>query len=143
MALEPTTTRKTPMTSHTRQAIHVPDGPPAAGPYSHAVKVGHLVYTAGQIGVDPATGELAEGGIEAQTRQVLRNLASVLAAAGSSLDQVIKTSVFMQDLGDFARMNATYAEFFPSEPPARTTVEVAALPRGAQVEIECVAIVPE
>ena len=131
------------MDSHTRQVIHASDAPAAGGPYSHAIKVGHLVYTAGQVGIDPATGNLVEGGIEAQTRQVLNNLAAVLAAAGSSLSAVVKTSVFMQDLSEFGAMNATYAEFFPSHPPARTTVQVAALPRGAKLEIECVAVVSD
>jgi 2-iminobutanoate/2-iminopropanoate deaminase len=99
-----------------------------------------LIFTAGQIGLDPATMELVEGGIEAQTRQVLTNLRHVLEIADSGLNFVVKTTVFLQDLGDFAKMNAVYAEFFPVHPPARSTVQVAALPKGALVEIECVAL---
>jgi 2-iminobutanoate/2-iminopropanoate deaminase len=98
-----------------------------------------MVYTAGQVGLDPQTGELVPGGIEGQTRQALSNLAAVLEAAGTSLARVVKTTVFLQDMGEFAAMNAVYAEFFPANPPARSTVQVAALPRGARVEIECVA----
>jgi 2-iminobutanoate/2-iminopropanoate deaminase len=130
------------MTSHAPQAIHTDNAPRALGPYSQAIVTGRFVYTAGQVGLDPATGELAEGGIEAQTRQVLTNMAAVLAAAGSSLESVVKTTVFMQDLSEFGRMNETYATFFPDKPPARSTVQVAGLPRGARVEIECVAVLP-
>jgi len=114
--------------------------PKAIGPYSQAIRAGNLIYTAGQIALNPQTGELVAGGIEEQTRQAIQNLSYVLEAAGASLSQVVKTTVFMQDLGEFTRMNAVYAEFFPQNPPARSTVQVAALPRGAKVEIECVAI---
>ncbi len=120
--------------------IHTPSAPQAIGPYSQAVRAGNFVYTAGQVGLDPATGELVRGGIEAQTRRVLENLKAVLEAAGSSLGKVIKTTVFMTNLGDFAKMNTVYGEFFPHDPPARSTVQVAALPRGAEVEVECIAI---
>ncbi|MEK7328913.1 MAG: RidA family protein [Chloroflexota bacterium] len=124
-----------------RNVIHTDDAPKAIGPYSQAIRVGDLVYTAGQVSIVPATGDLIAGDIEAQTRQALNNLKAVLEAAGSGLDKVVKTTVFMTDLGDFARMNAVYAEFFPAQPPARSTVQVAALPKGAMVEIECVAVV--
>ncbi|HLE29298.1 MAG TPA: RidA family protein [Anaerolineales bacterium] len=117
--------------------------PKAIGPYSQAIRAGNLIYTAGQIALNPQTGELVAGGIEEQTRQAIQNLSYVLEAAGASLSQVVKTTVFMQDLGEFTRMNAVYAEFFPQNPPARSTVQVAALPRGAKVEIECVAILGE
>ena len=123
-----------------RTIIHTDHAPKAIGPYSQAIRVGDFVYTAGQVSIVPATGDLIAGEIEAQTRQALTNLKAVLEAAGSGLDKVVKTTVFMTDLGDFTRMNGVYAEFFPSQPPARSTVQVAALPKGAMVEIECVAI---
>lgn len=124
-----------------RNVIHTDHAPKAIGPYSQAIRVGDFVYTAGQVPIVPATGDLIPGDIEAQTRQALNNVKAVLEAAGSGLDKVVKTTVFMTNLGDFARMNAVYAEFFPSNPPARSTVQVAALPKGAMVEIECVAVV--
>jgi 2-iminobutanoate/2-iminopropanoate deaminase len=120
--------------------IHTDNAPKAIGPYSQAIRAGDVIYTAGQIPLNPETGALVEGGIEVQTRQVLNNLARVLEAAGSSLSRVVKTTVFMQDLIEFAAMNAVYGEFFTTNPPARSTVQVAALPRGAKVEIECIAI---
>jgi 2-iminobutanoate/2-iminopropanoate deaminase len=113
--------------------------PAAVGPYSQAVRIGNLVYTAGQIALDPATGKLVEGGIEAETRRALQNLQAVLEAAGTSLVNVIKTTVFLQDMGDFGAMNGVYAQFFSASPPARSAVQVGALPLGAQVEIEAVA----
>lgn len=128
-----------PARKSTRRVIFTDHAPKAIGPYSQAIRAGAFVYTAGQVGFDPATGQLVEGGIEAQTRQVLTNIKAILEAAGSSLDRVLKTTVFMADLGQFAAMNAIYAEFFPTHPPARSTVQVAALPRGALVEIETVA----
>jgi 2-iminobutanoate/2-iminopropanoate deaminase len=121
------------------QIITSDKAPKALGPYSHAVRAGHFIYTSGQIGLDPKTNELVEG-IEAQTRQALQNQASVLAAAGTGLGNVVKTTVFLQDMGEFAKMNAVYAEFFAQNPPARSTVQAAALPKGAKVEIECVAV---
>ncbi len=114
--------------------------PKAIGPYSVAIKAGQFVYTAGQIGIEPQTGDIVAGGIEAETRQVLTNLQNVLTAAGSSMSQVIKTTVFLRDMKDFAAMNTAYGTFFTEKPPARSTVQVAALPRGAAVEIEVVAL---
>ena len=116
-------------------------GPKAIGPYSQSISIGNMVYTAGQVGLDPATMELVPGGIEEQTRQVLANLKNVLDASGTNFGNVIKTTVFLQDMGDFAKMNAIYAEEFNENPPARSTVAVAGLPKGALVEIECIAIV--
>ena len=115
--------------------------PKAIGPYSVANRYGELVFTAGQLGLDPVTMELVPGGIEAETRQALLNVQHVLEAAGSSLDDVLKTTVFLRDMGDFTRMNAVYAEFFPQNYPARSTVQVAALPKNGAVEIETVAVV--
>ena len=126
-----------------KQIIATDKAPKAIGPYSAAVRVGNFVYTAGQIGIDPATGELVSGGIEAEIRQVLTNLKHILEAAGSSLDNVVKTTVFLRDINDFARMNAVYAEFFPENPPARSAVQAAALPKGVAVEIEAVAFVED
>ncbi|MBI5292354.1 MAG: RidA family protein [Chloroflexi bacterium] len=123
-----------------RTVIHSDSAPKAIGPYSQAIRVGDLVFAAGQTPIDPATGNLVEGDIETQTRRVLLNIKVVLEAAGSGLDKVVKTTVFMTNLGDFARMNAVYGEYFPANPPARSTVQVAALPQAAQVEIECVAV---
>lgn len=120
--------------------VHTEAAPKAIGPYSQAIRLGQFVFTAGQIPLNPETGALVEGGIETQTRQVLNNLAHVLAAAGSSLSRVVKTTVFMQDLSEFTAMNTVYGEFFTANPPARSTVQVAALPRGAKVEIECIAV---
>jgi 2-iminobutanoate/2-iminopropanoate deaminase len=114
--------------------------PKAIGPYSVAVRIDSLVYTSGQVGLIPASGELVPGGIEAETRQVLTNLKHVLEASGSDLEHVVKTIVFLKDMGDFAKMNAIYAEFFTQDPPARSTVAVAGLPKGASVEIEAVAL---
>ncbi|HUF39769.1 MAG TPA: Rid family detoxifying hydrolase [Anaerolineales bacterium] len=129
-----------------KQIILAESAPAALGPYSHAVRFGDLVFTAGQIGVDPAERKLAEGGIQAETRQALTNLQNVLAAAGSSLDNVLKTTVFLRDIADFADFNAAYAEFFSADRPgagfpARTTVQAGALPGGAAVEIEAVACI--
>jgi 2-iminobutanoate/2-iminopropanoate deaminase len=122
-----------------KETITTNDAPKALGPYSAGIRAGNMVFTAGQVGIDPAIGKLVEGGIEAQTRQVLRNVQAVLKAAGSDLDRVVKTTVFIQDMNDFSKMNAVYAEFFTEKPPARSTVQVAALPVGALVEIEAIA----
>lgn len=118
--------------------------PAAIGPYSQAVRVGEFVYTSGQIALDPDTGQIVPGGIEEQTTRVLENLKAVLGAAGSGLEQVVKTVVFLKDMNDFTRMNAIYGKFFSFEdmaPPARSTVEVARLPKDALVEIEAIALV--
>lgn len=113
--------------------------PAAIGPYSIAVCLSELIFTSGQLGIDPANGEIVPGGVEAETRQVLKNIQHVLEAAGSSLECVVKTTVFLRDMGDFSKMNAIYGEFFSKEFPARSTVQVAALPKGGAVEIETVA----
>lgn len=121
------------------EIVSTEKAPPAVGPYSQAVIAGDLIFTAGQLGIDPKSGELAEG-IEAQTRQALTNLSALLEAASSSLDRVVKATVFLAHMEDFATMNAIYAEFFSLQPPARSTVGVAQLPRGALVEIEAIAL---
>ncbi|MEJ2549580.1 MAG: Rid family detoxifying hydrolase [Anaerolineales bacterium] len=124
-----------------RDVLIADDVPAAIGPYSLGIKSGDLVFVSGTLGIDPQRGALVAGGIEAETRQALTNLSGILKSGGTSLENVVKTTVFMQDMGEFAKMNAVYAEFFPNEPPARSTVEVAALPKGAAVEIEAVAVV--
>lgn len=123
-----------------KRVVFTEKAPKAIGPYSQAIHIGNLVYTAGQVGLDPATMELIPGGIEEQTRQTLKNLTNVLETAGVSTSNVVKTTVFLKDMNDFAKMNAIYAEVFGENPPARTTVAVAGLPKGALVEIECVAL---
>ncbi len=126
-------------------AVWTEGAPAAIGPYTQAVRVGGMVYTSGQVGLDPRTTELVEGGIEAQTVQVLENLRAVLAAAGAELRDVVKTTVFLKSMGEFAAMNAVYARYLAGEgvvAPARSTVEVAGLPKGALVEIEVVALLP-
>ena len=127
-------------TTEGKKIVSTDKAPKAIGPYSQAVRIEHLIFTAGQIGLDPASMELVEGGIEAQTRQVLTNLRNVLQSADSGLNFVVKTTVFLADMSDFAAMNAVYAEFFPENAPARSTVGVAGLPKGALVEIECTAL---
>ena len=122
-----------------KQIVVSEKAPKALGPYSVANRFGDFVFTAGQLGLDPATNELAPGGIEAETRQALTNVKHVLEAAGSSLACVLKTTVFLRDMADFARMNAVYAEFFTENFPARSTVQVAALPKNGAVEIETIA----
>ena len=122
----------------TRQAIASTNAPGALGPYSQAIATDGLVFCSGQIGIDPATGELLDG-IEAQTDRALRNLAAVLDAAGASLADVVKTTIFLADIGDFAAVNAVYASHLPDPPPARSTFAVAALPKAALVEIEMIA----
>ncbi len=124
----------------TREIVQTDHAPKAIGPYAQAIKVNGVVYTAGQIPIDPKTGDFVEGGINEQTRQVLENLKAVLAAAGSSLDQVVKATVFLKNIGDFAAMNEVYGEYLGTAKPARSTVAVAELPRGALVEIDLVAL---
>jgi len=128
-------------TSPAMQIVQTDKAPRAIGPYSQAVRTETMVFTAGQIGLQPATGELVSGGIEAETRQSLTNLTHVLHACGSEFGLVVKTTVFLADMKEFGKMNAVYAEFFSANPPARSTVAAAALPRDARVEIEAVALV--
>ena len=124
-----------------KNAIHTDKAPAAIGPYSQGVKAGDLIFVSGQLPVDPATGAFAGEDIESQTRQSLENLKAILEAAGSGLDKVVKTNVYLADMGDFAAMNGIYAQYFSEPFPARAAVEVARLPKDARVEIECVALV--
>jgi 2-iminobutanoate/2-iminopropanoate deaminase len=123
-----------------REIVATEAAPQAIGPYSQAVSLGDFVFTSGQIPIDPETGVFVEGGIEEQTEQVLRNLAEVLRAAGTSLEEVVKTTVFLADMNDFAAMNEVYGRYFSNEPPARSTVQAARLPRDARVEIDVIAV---
>ena len=123
-----------------KRIIKTEEAPKAIGPYSQAVVAGGFVFASGQIPTDPATGQFVEGGITEQTEQVLRNLSKVLEAAGTGLERVVKTTVFLADMNDFAAMNEVYARFFGENPPARSTVEAARLPRDARVEIDLVAL---
>jgi 2-iminobutanoate/2-iminopropanoate deaminase len=123
----------------TRRAVSTSAAPGAVGPYSQAITTDDLVFCSGQVGLDPATGELVAGGVEAEAERVIRNLEAVLDAAGCTLADVVKTTCFLADINDFAKFNAVYARFWPDAPPARSTFGVAALPRGAQVEIEAIA----
>lgn len=119
--------------------ISTNNAPAAIGPYSQAIRMGNMVFLSGQIPLHPVTGEMVKGDIKAQTRQVLENVKCILEAAGSSLDQVAKTTIFMKDLNDYAAVNAVYQEFFPNKPPARAAIQAARLPRDAVVEIETIA----
>jgi 2-iminobutanoate/2-iminopropanoate deaminase len=123
-----------------REIIATEAAPQAIGPYAQAVSLGDLVFTSGQIPIDPKTGAFVEGGIAEQTEQVLRNLAEVLRAAGTNLEGVLKTTVFLVDMNDFAAMNEVYGRYFSNEPPARSTVQAARLPRDARVEIDAIAV---
>ena len=125
-----------------KKRIQTENAPAAVGPYSQAIRAGNLIFTAGQVALDPASGELVGRDVAAQTEQVVKNLKAVLAAAGSGFDQVLKTTVFLQNMADFAAMNAVYGRHFPEPYPARSTVEVGALPKGALVEIEVIAFAP-
>ncbi|MBA3335135.1 MAG: RidA family protein [Acidobacteria bacterium] len=124
-----------------KETISTKNAPDAIGPYSQAVKVGNLVFCSGQIPIDPTTGEFVSENIAEQTRQVLKNLSAVLEAAGSSLDSVVKTTVFLIDMNEFTQMNEVYAEFFSENKPARATVQAARLPRDTRVEIDCIAVI--
>lgn len=124
-----------------KEIIHTEDAPAAVGPYSQAVKAGNLLFTAGQVPLDPATGKLVEGDVVAQTEQVMKNLEAVLTAAGTNFDNVIKSTVFLADINDFAAMNGVYGRYAGENPPARSAFQVAALPLGARVEIEMVVLV--
>jgi 2-iminobutanoate/2-iminopropanoate deaminase len=123
-----------------KKVIVSEQAPKALGPYSVAIRAGMFVFASGQLGLDPHTGNLVPGGIEAETRQSLTNLRHVLADSGSGLDAVVKTIVFLKDMADFPKMNSVYAEFFPENPPARSTIQVAALPKDGSIEIEVVAL---
>jgi 2-iminobutanoate/2-iminopropanoate deaminase len=123
-----------------RERVSTNGAPAAIGPYSQAIASGQLVFASGQVAMEPASGQLVEGDVQVQTKRALENLSAVLLAAGSSLGQVVKTTVFLTTMDDFAPMNEVYAGFFPSDPPARSTIAVAALPKGALVEIEAIAI---
>ena len=124
-----------------KEIITTDNAPGAIGPYSQAIRTGGFVFCSGQIPIDPATGNFVSDGMAEQTEQVLKNLAAVLMAAGSSLDNVVKTTVFLADMNDFAVMNEVYGRYFSENKPARATVEAARLPRDARVEIECIALV--
>ena len=124
-----------------REVISTPNAPAAIGPYSQAIRANGFLFISGQIPVDPTTQKLVEGGVAAQTEQVLHNLEAILKAAGSSLDKVVRTGVFLKDIGEFAAMNDVYERFFPQSAPARSTVEVTRLPKDVRVEIDAIAIV--
>lgn len=123
-----------------KELVQTEGAPRAIGPYSQAIKAGGLIFTSGQIAIDPATGQMIEGGIREQTERALENIKAILEAAGSSLDRVLKTTVYLADMGDFQQMNEVYQRYFGSDPPARSTVQVARLPRDARVEIEAIAL---
>lgn len=123
-----------------KQVITTDRGPKAIGPYSQAIRANGFIFISGQIALDPASGAIVDGDVRAQTERVMENLKGIVEAAGSSLDKVVKTSVFLKDMNDFAAMNEIYGRYFPANPPARATVEVARLPRDARVEIELIAL---
>ena len=128
------------MTTPKKEIIRTDQAPKAIGPYSAGIKTDQLVFTAGQLGIIPESGNIIDGGVENETRQSLTNIQHILEAAGTNLGMVVKTTVFLRDMNDFNRMNSVYAEFFKQNPPARSTVQVAALPKGAAVEIEAIAL---
>jgi 2-iminobutanoate/2-iminopropanoate deaminase len=123
-----------------REVIATENAPAAVGPYSQGIRAGDFIFSAGQLGIDPTTGKFVEGGVEAQARQALTNLQGVLEAAGTSLSRAVKVTVFLQDINDFKAVNGVYAQFFTKDPPARSAVQVAALPLGGLVEIEAIAL---
>jgi 2-iminobutanoate/2-iminopropanoate deaminase len=126
--------------SFTRDVVSTPNAPKAIGPYSQAIKANGFVFISGQVAFDPATGNLIDGGIEQQTEQVMKNLSAILAAAGSTWEKTVKTTVFLKDMSEFAQMNQTYEKFCKNAPPARSTVEVARLPKDVSVEIDVIAL---
>jgi 2-iminobutanoate/2-iminopropanoate deaminase len=123
-----------------REVVATKDGPQAIGPYSQAIKAGGFVFVSGQVAIDPSTGEIVPGGVAEQTERVMQNLAAILKAAGSGMEKVVKSGVFLKNMSDFAAMNAVYGKFFTAAPPARATVEVARLPREVLVEIDVIAL---
>src|SRR3990172_7026196 len=129
------------MSPSIKQVVFPEKGAKPIGPYSPAIRYGELLFTSGQIGLDPASGKLVAGGVVAEARQALENISTLVASGGSSLDKVLKTTLFLKDIGDFAAVNEVYAQYFGVEPPARSTIQVAALPAGALVEIEVVAYI--
>jgi 2-iminobutanoate/2-iminopropanoate deaminase len=129
------------MSDKIKEIIKTEKAPKAIGPYSAGVKTDHFIFTAGQLGIIPETGNIIDGGVESETRQALTNIKNILEEGGSSLNWVVKTTVFLRDMNDFSLMNSIYAAFFLDNPPARSTVQVAALPKGAAVEIEAIALV--
>jgi 2-iminobutanoate/2-iminopropanoate deaminase len=129
------------MSSFTREVVSTPNAPKAIGPYSQAIKANGFVFISGQVALDPASGNLITGGIEQQTEQVLKNLAAILQASGSSWEKVVKTTVFLKNMSEFAQMNEVYGKTFKNAPPARSTVEVARLPKDVAVEIDVIALV--
>ena len=131
------------MQSPKKQVVITEKAPKAIGPYSVAINAGHLVFASGQLGIVPESGEIIAGGVEAETRQSLTNIKNVLEAEGTTLEWVVKTTVFLRDMADFPKMNSVYGEFFPSNAPARSTIQAAALPKGGAVEIEAIALIPE
>ncbi|HWX54479.1 MAG TPA: RidA family protein [Verrucomicrobiae bacterium] len=126
--------------SFTREVVSTPNAPKAIGPYSQAIKANGFVFISGQVAFDPATGNLIDGGIEQQTEQVMKNLSAILAAAGSTWEKVVKTTVFLKNMSEFAQMNQTYEKFCKNAPPARSSVEVARLPKDVSVEIDVIAL---
>jgi len=132
-----------PPVSHHRHPVHAPDAPKAAGPYSHAVVSNGLVFCSGQTPVDPATGSLVEGSISDMTRQCLENLTTVASSAGAKLTDAVRMTIYVTDIGLFGEVNEAYGAYFPSDPPARTTIGVASLPLGAQVEIDAIVALPD
>lgn len=128
------------MSGQSREAVSTPNGPKAIGPYSQAIKANGFVFISGQVAFDPATGNLISGGIEQQTEQVMKNLSAILQAAGSGWDKVVKTTVFLKNMSEFGQMNEVYGKFCKNAPPARSTVEVARLPRDVSVEIDVIAL---
>jgi 2-iminobutanoate/2-iminopropanoate deaminase len=137
MSAEPAE-KKAKMTD--RVVVHSDNAPAAIGPYSQAIKANGMIYVSGCLGMDPTTKKIVEGGVPTETRRVLENMKAVLEAAGSSMSKVVKTTILLQDIASFGEVNAIYGEYFPSEPPARATYAVAALPLGGLVEIECIAL---
>ena len=135
--------QKKPSSSRERTPVSTTEAPKALGPYSQAIRVGDFVFCAGQTGRDPATGQLIQGDVAAQTERVLKNISAVLTAAGTDLDHAVKTTVYLKNIGDFNAMNEVYGRFFKGTPPARSTVGVADLPANALVEIEVIAVLPE